>query len=64
MAVSASRARFVSQCLLLVCRLYLGPLFSRSNSVLEKGYGCVVDYSGKEGVGFFGGWCLLLGESG
>jgi hypothetical protein len=55
MAVSASTVRFVSQCLFLVCRF---------NSVLEKGYVCVVDYSGEERVGFFGCWCLLLGESG
>jgi hypothetical protein len=36
MAVSASRVRFVSQCLFLVCMLYLGPLFRKSNSVLEN----------------------------
>jgi hypothetical protein len=36
MAVSASSAKFVSQCLFLVCRMYLVPLFSRSNSGLEK----------------------------
>jgi hypothetical protein len=36
MAVSVPSAKFVSQCLFLLCRLYLGPLFGRSSSVLEK----------------------------
>jgi hypothetical protein len=49
MAVSASSAKFVSQCLFLVCRLYLGPLFSRSS--FGDGYVCVIDQPGEEGVG-------------
>ena len=62
MAVSVSSARFVSHCLFLLCRLYLGPFSGRSSSVLEKVM-CVIDYSGEKGVGFIGGCCLLLGES-
>jgi hypothetical protein len=49
MSVSASSARFVSQCLFLVCRLYLGPLFSRSNSVLEKFMSVLLTTLGKKG---------------
>jgi hypothetical protein len=36
MAISASKARLVSQCLCLLCRLYLGPFFSKVSSFLEK----------------------------
>ena len=32
----ASKARLVSQCPSFLCRLYLGPLFSKDSSFLEK----------------------------
>ena len=35
-AISASKASLVSQCLSFLCRLYLGPLFSKDSSFLEK----------------------------
>jgi hypothetical protein len=54
MAVSASSARFVSQCLFFVCRLYLGPLCSRSNSGLEKVMSVLLTTLGKNGWGFWG----------
>jgi len=53
MAVSASSARFVSQCLFLVCRLYLGPFFSRSNSVLDKVMSVLITTLGKMVWGFW-----------
>jgi hypothetical protein len=54
MAVSASSVRFVSECLFLACRLYFGPLFSRSNSVLEKVMSVLLATLGKKGWGFGG----------
>jgi hypothetical protein len=53
-AVWASSARFVSQCLFLVCRLYLGPLFSTFNSGLEKVMSVLLTTLGKKGSGFWG----------
>jgi len=47
----------------LVCRLYLGPLFSRCNSVLEKVMSVLMTTLGKMGWSFLGGFCLLFGES-
>ena len=52
----------MSQCLLLVRRFYLGPLFSRSNSLLEKVMSVLLTTLGKKGW-VFGGCCLLFGES-
>jgi len=49
MAVLASSSRFVSQCLFLVCRLYLGPLFSRFSSLMEKVMSLLLTTLGKKG---------------
>jgi hypothetical protein len=54
MAVSVSSARFASHCLFLLCRLYLGPLFRRSSSVLEKVMFVLLTTLGKKGWGFMG----------
>jgi hypothetical protein len=54
MAVSASSAGFVSQCLFPVYRLYLGPLFSRCSSVLEKIMSLLLTTLGKKEWGFMG----------
>ena len=54
MAVSVSSARFVSHCLFFLCRLYLGPLFSRSSSVLEKLMLVLLTTLGKKGWGLLG----------
>jgi hypothetical protein len=40
--------------LFLVCTLYLGPLFNRSNSVLEKVMSVLLTTLGKKGWGFWG----------
>ena len=54
MAVSVSSARFVSHCLFLLCRLYLGALFNRSNSVLERVMSVLLTTLRKKGWGFSG----------
>ena len=53
-AVPASKARLVSQCLLLCCRLYLGPLLSKAISFLEKVMSVLFITLGKKGWGSLG----------
>jgi hypothetical protein len=54
MVVSVSSARFVSHCLFLVCKFYLGALFNRSNSVMEKVMSVLLTALGKKGWVFSG----------
>jgi hypothetical protein len=54
MVVTVSSARFVSHCLFPVCWLYLGPLFNRSNSVMENVMSLLLTTLGKKGWGFSG----------
>ena len=53
-AVSAYKARLVGQCLFLWCRLYLGPLFGRTSSFLEKVMSVLFITLGKMGWGSLG----------